>query len=178
MAAIAGRGDAEEERLRADAQELREHVRREHELQRELLCSDRQRTLIAAATRQAALIRLRAEHALALRLHDRARLCLKQLHTGDAEQLFRSLADELPVESWHTVRTSPVDAALASNLFSGATIIPDDSLSGGLKAATADNGLTIDNSLETRLERAWPDLLLHLMAELRVRTRCAALKGG
>ena len=178
MAAIAARGDAEEQRLRADAQERREHVRREHDQQRELLCSDRQRTLIAAATRETALIRLRAEHALSLRLQERARICLKQLHTGDAERLFRSLAEELPSESWHTVRTRPGDTILASNLFSGATIIPDETLSGGLKTATADNSLTIDNSLEARLERAWPDLLPRLMAELRGRTQCTAIEGG
>lgn len=169
MAAIALRGDAEEKKMRSGAEQCRENRRREHEQQRELLCSDRQRTIISTAAREASLIRLRAEHALSLRLHERARACLKQLRSGDAERLFRSLAAELPSESWHTVWTTPGDAALASEYFTGATIIPDETLTGGFKVATADNSLTIDNTLEARLEKVWPDLLPHLMAELRGR---------
>ena len=147
----------------------REELRREHEQQRELLCSGRQRTLIAKADREAALIRLRAEHALSLRLHERARVCLKQLRTDDSERLFLTLAAELPAVPWQTVWINPGDASTASGRFPGATIIPDETLAGGLKAATADDSLTVDNTLEVRLERLWPDLLPHLMAELRGR---------
>jgi len=45
--------------------------------------------------------------------------------------------------------------------------MPDGTLSGGIKAVTEDDSLTVDNTLEARLERLWPDLLPHLMAELR-----------
>lgn len=169
MAAISGRGTAEEERLRSAAEERREELRREHEGQREQLCSGLQRTLRSRAAREAALIRLRAEHALSLRLHERARICLKQLRRDVDEQLCRALAAELPAEPWRTVWTAPGDAALTAGLFPGAMVIPDATLSGGLKAATADGSLTVDNTLEARLERLWPDLLPHLMAELRGR---------
>jgi len=167
MEAISGRGAAEEERLRSAAEERREELRREHEQQRELLCSVLQRTLRSRAAREASLIRLRAEHTLSQRLHERARFCLKQLRRDDPEQLFRSLAAELPAVPWHTVWTTPGDTDLASGQFPGASIIPDETLSGGLKAVTADDSLTVDNTLEARLEKLWPDLLPHLMAELR-----------
>jgi vacuolar-type H+-ATPase subunit E/Vma4 len=169
MTAIVDRGAAEEQRLRSTAEQCRDNQRMEHELQRERLCSERQRAILSRANREASLVRLRAEYALSLRLHERARTCLKQLHTGDAEGLFHRLAAELPEESWHTVWTRPGDTRLAADHFTGATIIPDDTVTGGLKAATADSSLTIDNTLEARLERAWPDLLPDLMAELRGR---------
>jgi vacuolar-type H+-ATPase subunit E/Vma4 len=169
MAAIAGKGAAEEERLRAGAAQRREELRQEHEQQRELLCSELQRMLISKAAREAALIRLRAEHELSLRLHERARTCLKQLHTDDAERLFRTLADELPEGPWHTVWTAVGDASLAAHYFPDATVLTDKALAGGLKVATEDGCLIVDNTLETRLERLWPDLLPHLMAELRGR---------
>lgn len=169
MEAISGRGTAEEERLRSAAEERREELRREHEGRRELLCSVLQRTLRSRAVREASLIRLRAEHTLSLRLHERARVCLKQLRRDGDERLCRALAAELPTVTWHTVWTAPGDADLTAGLFPGATVIPDETLSGGLKAATADDSLTVDNTLEARLERLWPDLLPHLMAELRGR---------
>jgi V/A-type H+-transporting ATPase subunit E len=169
MDAIAVRGRAEEERLRSAAELRREELRREHEGRREHLCGVRQRTLKSKGVREAALIRLRAEHALAQRLRERARDCLTQLRGDDGGPLFRALASELPAVPWHTVWAAPGDTALAAALFPGATIIPDETLAGGLKAAAADGTLTVDNSLEKRLERMWPDLLPPLIAELRER---------
>lgn len=170
MAAITARGAAEEDRLRSSAEERREELRRDHEQQRELLCSERKRAIMAGASRETALIRLRAEHLLSLRLHEHARICLKQLPGDDGERIFRALVAELPTLPWHTVRVAPGDAALAVAHFPDVTIIPDETVTGGVKAATADGSLTVDNTLETRLERFWPDLLPNLMAELRGRT--------
>ncbi len=169
MAAIAARGKAEEEQLRSRAEERREELRRTHEQQRELLCSARKQVLMAKAAREAALIRLRTEHALSLRLFERAGICLKRLRSDDSERLFLILAAELPEVSWQTVRTNPGDISQASGRFPGATIIADETVSGGLKVAAADDSLTVDNTMEVRLERLWPDLLPHLMAELRGR---------
>ncbi len=169
MDAIAGRVAAEESRLRSSADVRREKMRLEHERERELLCGDRHRTLRSKALREAALLRLRAEHALSLRLYERARTCLKQLRGAGGEQLFPALAAELPAVPWHTVWVNPGDALPASGCFPGASVIPDETLAGGLKAATADGSLTVDNSLEKRLERVWPDLLPQLVAELRGR---------
>lgn len=169
MAAIAVKAAAEEERLKSAVEERSEVLRREHELQRERLCGARQRTLRSKGAHEAALIRLRAEDALAQRLYTRARICLKQLRGDSSEPLFRALAAELPAIPWHTIWTAPADAVPASDIFPGAAIIPDETLSGGLKAAAADGSLTVDNSLEKRLERMWPDLLPQLIAELRER---------
>lgn len=170
MAAITVRGATEEERLRTGSEERREELRRKHEQQRELLCSDRKRTIMAGASSEASLIRLRAEYALSLRLHERARICVKLLPGDDAERIFRTLVAELPALPWHTVWISPGDAVPASAHFPDATIIPDDTVAGGIKAATADGSLIVDNTLETRLEKMWPDLLPQMMAELRGRT--------
>lgn len=169
MAAIAAGSAAEEGRLRSDAEARLEEMRRVHEQQRELLCSGRRRTLIAKASRAAALIRLRAEHALALRLRQRARICLERLPGDGAERLFRNLAAELPEVPWQTVWTAPGDTGRASGFFPGATIAADEAVTGGLRAAAADGALAVDNTLETRLGKAWPDLLPQLMAELRGR---------
>jgi vacuolar-type H+-ATPase subunit E/Vma4 len=169
MDAIVAGGAAEEQRLRSAAEERRQDLLCEHERQRERLCSDQSRTLRTRAVREAALIRLRAEHALSLRLYERARSCLKQLRGGHAEQLFLALAAELPAASWQRVWVNPVDSGPASACYPGASIIEDETQAGGLRTTTADGSLSIDNSLETRLERVWPDLLPQMIAEIRGR---------
>jgi vacuolar-type H+-ATPase subunit E/Vma4 len=167
VAAISGRRAAEEERLRAATAEKIVTMRREHEQQRELLCSARQRQILAKAGREAALLCLRAEHTLALRLHERARHSLPQLYSDDAEHLFSQLAAELPSLPWQTIWTTPDASSAAAALFPTATIVADPALAGGIKAALAEDSLTVDNTLETRLEKLWPDLLPQLLAELR-----------
>ena len=167
LAAISERRTTEEERLRAETAGKIAALRQEHEQQRELLCSGRKRQILAKAGREAALIRLRAEHALALRLAERARSALPQLRAADAAHLLRQLAKELPLLRWQTISTTPDATALAATLFPTATIVADPALAGGIKAVTADNALTVDNTLETRLEKLWPDLLPQLMAAVR-----------
>ncbi|MDD2582455.1 MAG: V-type ATP synthase subunit E family protein [Desulfuromonadaceae bacterium] len=167
MAAIVARGAAEEERLRSGVEQRREELMREHEQQRELLCSGRQRLLMSRAVREAALIRLRAEYALSLRLRERSLRCLRQLGTASVEQNFRSLAAELPLESWRTVQVNPGNSAIAALCFPASEIVADPEICGGLRAETTDGRLTVDNTLEMRLERIWPDLLPEFMAELR-----------
>lgn len=167
MAAIAAKGAADEEELRNTAVTRREELRQEHEQQCARLCEERKRSLIAVALREAGLIRLRAEHAMALRLRRQADGCLARLCRDNRREFFAALAAELPNETWQTVRVSPGESAIAAVRFPGASVIADEAVSGGIAAATADSGLTVDNTLETRLERLWPELLPSVMAEVR-----------
>ena len=124
---------------------------------------------MAGAEREARLVRLRAEHALVGRLDRVARCCLDTLRGEGYAALFNCLAAEVSGEVWATVRVNPKDADLAADCFPGSGIEPDPSISGGLVAISGDGGLSVNNSLEIRLERAWPDLLPLIAAELRGR---------
>ena len=167
LAAIRGQQAAEEERLRAATAARSATLRQEHEQECAEVCNSRQRQILAKAGREAALIRLRAEHALALRLHACARTSLSSLYQRDAARFFPLLAAELPSLPWQTLWTTPADTSRAAALFPAATIIADAALAGGIKAASADNALTVDNTMETRLEKLWPDLLTELLVDVR-----------
>lgn len=156
-----------EEALRADITGRRESLRAEREERRTVVCTLRRGEILADAERKAALLRLRAEHDLALRLRERAAACLERLRDGGYAGLFRRLAGELPGGDWRTVRVNPADMSLAAECFEGADISADSAISGGFSAVTADGSLTVVNTLESRLEQCWPDLLPQLVAELR-----------
>lgn len=167
MAAITATGLADEEELRKKAMERLAGLRREQEQHSARLCVERRRSVISAARREAGLIRLRAEHAMALRLRCQAGSSLSPLLAENRQQILAALAAELPPAPWHTARVAPDDLARTAELFPGVTVLADEAISGGIAAATADHGLTVDNTLETRLERSWPDLLPSVMAEVR-----------
>ena len=169
MAAITGREAVEKERLRVDAEQRRAVMRLEYQRLSEQQCSDLQRRIMSKALREAALIRLRAEHSLSLRLYEHALISVMQMRSDDPEALFRGLVAELPPDEWLTVQVNPDIASLAARCFPEAEIVIDTTLSGGFKVTTPDGSLTIDNTLKTRLERLWPELLPQLMVELRER---------
>jgi len=138
-----------------------------HERRLAAACDERRHDIMAQAKRRGALIRLRAEHGLALRLRQRAEACLGQLRDCRGEGLLQRLAEELPRAQWSRVRVAPADAAFAARLFTGATIEADPAISGGLETSSADNSLSVVNSLESRLAKAWPELLPDLFAGLK-----------
>jgi V/A-type H+-transporting ATPase subunit E len=168
-AAIRAGAEAEAGRMREGVAARRDVLRAGQERQREVLCAARRREVLAAAEREARFVRLRAEHVLAERLRERARACLAGMRREGYGELFAGLAAEWAGEAWGTVRVNPADRELAARHFPGTAIEIDATLAGGFEAVSSDGGLTVVTTLETRLERAWPDLLPEIVAELRGR---------
>lgn len=161
--------NGKEKSLLSEFAARRDELRAAHELRRATACAERHHDIMAEAEREVAIVRLRAEHELALLLRERAGTCLEGLRAGEYESLFRQLAEELPPGEWGTIRVSPLDADLAATLFPRVEIVVDPAITGGVVAVTADASLTVLNTLESRLEKGWPDLLPHLVDELRGR---------
>ena len=168
-AAIRRAAATEEEAMRVAAASRRDEFRAEQERHRKVACAVRQREILAETEHGAALVRLRAESGLAQRLRGRAGACLVRLRDSAYEALFQQLVSELPDVPWATIRVNPADTVLAAGCFPQAAVVADPAITGGLEAVTADGSLTVVNTLESRLERCWPDLVPHLIAELRGR---------
>lgn len=158
----------------------RTEVRRRQDELDEALAQERRRlddTLAAEAHRIETQARAEAAHkareasagvavALAGRLLALARAELPDLAAGSRADLFDVLARELPPCRWQSVRVNPADADLATRRFPGASIETDPAVSGGLEAACGEGRIAVSNTLETRLDIAWPDLLPGLLADL------------
>lgn len=111
---------------------------------------------------------IRAQTALILadRLHRLALAELPKLRDASGPELFQALARELPQRDWQRIRVNPADRETACELFPAAEVVCDPDICGGL-AVEADAGrIRVSNTLETRLETAWPDLLPRLINDL------------
>lgn len=126
-------------------------------------------TLLFEAQAVAMGCRLHEEAALAERLLLLARQSLALLANHDRDTLWQALCEELPTADWTVLTVDPADRQRGVHSFPAASITSEETLGGGLIAATADGMIRIDNSLNRRLMRAWPDLLPKLLAELRQR---------
>ncbi|HEX9206852.1 MAG TPA: V-type ATP synthase subunit E family protein [Steroidobacteraceae bacterium] len=121
---------------------------------------------IVEAGRRAGEVRAQAALVLADRLYALARAELRALRATGGQPLFVALAGELPARDWQRVRVHPGDEALAREAFPHATIDCDADIQGGLVADAEEGRIRISNTLETRLENAWPDVLPHLIEDL------------
>ena len=159
--------DVEAARLEEEAAGRAGRLREEFERRLAEAVADQRRELLAAARKKGELALLAAENALAERLNRIARTSLPLLRGDDPERLFTLLAEELPPADWERVTVNPADAGAARRLFPAAEIVADDAVAGGLAAVASEGRLRVDNTLEKRLERGWPELLPPLMEELR-----------
>jgi V/A-type H+-transporting ATPase subunit E len=111
---------------------------------------------------------IRAQTALALadRLHRLAVAELPNLRDASGPELFQALAGELPQRDWQRVRVNPADREVACAWFPAAEVVCDPAICGGLEVEADAGRIRVSNTLETRLESAWPDLLPNLVNDL------------
>jgi vacuolar-type H+-ATPase subunit E/Vma4 len=151
------------QQIEAERIQLRRETDRKLQSESALLSS----TLLFAAQARAQKSRLKAEAAIENRLLILAQKLLPELAGKNRSGLWRALRAELPQADWRIITVHPADRPLTMHDFPEADICVDETLAGGLVASTADGVFRVDNSLGCRLQRAWPDLLPQLLAEVR-----------
>lgn len=157
-AAVAGRRvelEAEQATLRAEAE--RQHA---------AAAAVTRRNLLAGAELKAQQHCLETEEWLQQRLYALATNLLAELGRSERQQLWPALVEELPAAEWQRIRVHPDDLPAARERFPTVEVVADPALAGGLVAETGDGRIVVDNSLNGRLTRAWPELLAPLFAAI------------
>jgi V/A-type H+-transporting ATPase subunit E len=158
--------EREADAVRAGAGLKVEQLRAESAVRRSVMAAAEAAAAVAEAQKRARAQRLLAEKTLSDRLYSIAIGSLRRLRDEGYPDAFEKLARELPSFEWRTVRVNPADAGLARRYFPGAEPVPDESITGGLDAATVDGAVRVINTFEKRLQRAWPEMLPVLMKDI------------
>lgn len=124
-------------------------------------------TLLFEARARAMQCRLHAETAMQERLLKLARESLTELGGTERVELWQALLRELPSSVWTRVRVHPLDRSMAEDSFPEAIIDCDEAISAGMIVSDAEDMVRIDNTLNCRLMRVWPDLVPKLLEALR-----------
>jgi len=124
------------------------------------------RDAVGEARRRAREQRASAARDLAERCRGLASEELPRLRVQGGTALFRALADELPALRWTRVQVNPADLELARQAFPQCEVVADAGISGGLAVATEGGRIRIDNTLDTRLGVAWPELIPVVVGKL------------
>jgi V/A-type H+-transporting ATPase subunit E len=161
--------------IREEAEKEAERMREDVSLRLEALQQDEAagrssgeepaRVLLDAQNR-VRMIRLSSEDRLSGRLYSLAASSLHMLRAQGYGDIFHRLALELPSHVWRNVRVNPEDSGLAKKFFPDAEIIADSNVTGGMEVEAEGGGVRIINTLEKRVERAWPLMLPLLMDDI------------
>jgi len=103
---------------------------------------------------------------LAERLYEMAQATLPQVREKDYRELFAALVRELPESKWESVKVGEPDKELARSFFPDAEIRTDPSLVGGFVVSVDNGRYQVINTLERRLEKAWPYVLPSLIEDI------------
>lgn len=122
------------------------------------------------AQREAREILAKAATALADRLRALARAELERIRQQGADDLFEALASELPDRQWQRVHVNPADQQRARARFPRADVVCDAGIAGGMAVEAEDGRIRVSNTLEARLETAWPDILPGLVEGILAET--------
>ena len=170
--ALRGEARAQAERAREAA---REKLRlRRLEFERMLAdCSARDAgCLLKEAREKAEAAQLASWEELSRRLYRTALSMLHTLRDGDyGKKQFKALAAELPPFRWETVKVNPLDRGLCPELFPGAEVVAEPSISGGMEVGALGGKVRAINTFEKRLERLWTELVPLLIEDVSRRMK-------
>lgn len=154
------------EKFRAEILRSLEQKKSQYDREQNLACEVLSKSLLTDAENKARKICTEAERVLADRLYALARELLKQLRGQGYEELFAALIEELPPHQWEDVRVNPADVSLAKRFFPQLQIVAEEDIIGGFEVIGDQGGVHIVNTLEKRLERAWPTIVPKLYLEI------------
>ena len=110
-------------------------------------------------------LRLAADRKLADLLYAIAASRLRLVREREYDALFQALVQELPRFTWTRVKVHPDDVERAKTCFPNAEIDAREEISGGLEVTSDDGLVTVVNTCEKRLERAWESMLPEMIKE-------------
>ncbi len=156
----------EAEMLRQQVKEAINEISQKQADQLAAACQKSRRSIISEAEIETRSKKLFAYQALEKTLRDAAVKQLPTLRHLHYDRVFALLVKELPEKQWDTVTVNPEDGERARTYFPQDCIRTDAAISGGLRAATADGRIIVDNTFEKRLERLWFRILPQLIAHI------------
>jgi len=121
--------------------------------------------VLLEAQRKERGLRLAADRKLADLLYSIAATQLPLLRESEYTAAFQAMVQELPQFAWGHVKVHPDDVERARAFFPNAKITGAASISGGLEATSDDGQVTVVNTFEKRLERAWEGMLPQMINE-------------
>lgn len=176
------------ERIKQKADEEIEQLRKEHDLQLKQLKNDYEskrkdlehwlssekkqirneikRKIEKSFLKEKLKYDLEIEHFISQKCKEYAEKLTEEIWKESAENFFKRHKDEINNEGFKTVYVNTADKKLAEKYLSHANIVPTEIITGGFIAENKDGTFLIDNTIKSRFEKIWPEILPKIMGKV------------
>jgi len=176
------------ERIKQKADEEIEQLRKEHDLQLKQLKNDYEskrkdlehwlssekkqirneikRKIEKSFLKEKLKYDLEIEHFISQKCKEYAEKLTEEIWKESAENFFKRHKDEINNEGFKTVYVNTADKKLAEKCFPHANIVPTETITGGFIAENKDGTFLIDNTIKSRFEKIWPEILPEIMGKV------------
>ncbi|WP_303702077.1 V-type ATP synthase subunit E family protein [Flexistipes sinusarabici] len=175
------------ERIREKADEEIEQLKKEHELQieqlkneyenkkkdieqrfsseKEQIRNEIKRKMEKSFQKEKLKYDLEIEYFISQKCREHAEKLAEEVWMESAEEFFERHKEELNKENWETLYVSDSDKKLAEKYFPHSKVAANEKISGGFIAENKDGTLLIDNTIKSRFEKMWPEILPEIMGK-------------
>ena len=157
--------DEEESKIEQDVMQALSRIRDDGQQHCSAASANRTEEILGEAEKRARIMKIEASIMLAERLYRISCSSLRSLREQGYQEIFRRMAEELPLLPWKSIRVNPEDSGIAGEYFPGAEIMTDELITGGMDVTTGDGNIRVINTFEKRLERTWEDIIPDLLKE-------------
>ena len=157
--------DEEESKIEQDVMQALSRIRDDGQQHCSAASANRTEEILGEAEKRARIMKIEASIMLAERLYRISCSSLRRLREQGYQEIFRRMAEELPLLPWKSIRVNPEDSGIAGEYFPGAEIMTDELITGGMDVTTGDGNIRVINTFEKRLERTWEDIIPDLLKE-------------
>jgi len=176
------------ERIREKADEEIEQLKKEHELQieqlkneyenkrkdientfsseKEKIRNEIKRKEEKAFQKEKLKYDLEIEYFISQKCRERAEKLVEKIWKESAEDFFERHKEELNTGNWETLYVNDSDTKLAEKYFPHSEVAVNEKITGGFIAENKDGTFLIDNTIKSRFEKMWPEILPEIMGKV------------
>jgi len=176
------------ERIREKAEEEIEQLKKEHDLQFDQLKNeyeDKRKDIESRFSSEKEKIRneikrkmeksfqkeklrydLEIEYFISQKCREHAEKLAEEIWKEAAEDFFKSHKEEFNTGDWETLYVSDSDRNLAEKYFQHSKVVGNEKITRGFIAENKDGTFLIDNTIKSRFEKMWPEILPEIMGQV------------
>lgn len=158
--------DKEVEKFRVDKICELEQFKAEYNKKMEKELEKKRTEILADANKKARKMLVLAEDEFAKKVYALALAELASLRDDTYCDCFERLVRELPEYHWEEVTVNHQDVSLAAKFFPDVRINVSNRITGGFEVSAKSGTITVNNTFEKRLERAFSNIIVELLKEV------------
>lgn len=154
------------EQLKNEYENKRRDIENKFSSEKEQIRNEIKRKMEKSFQKEKLKYDLEIEYFISQKCREHAEKLAEEIWRQSSEDFFERHKEELNEENWERLYVSDSDRKLAEKYFPQFEIVGDEKITGGFIAENKDGTFLIDNTIKSRFEKMWPEILPEIMGKV------------